>query len=166
MNLYEIKEQYLDLLLRIESGEISEDAISDTLESVEGDFTDKADNIASYIKSLLSEALALKTEADKLNERKKQKENKAEKLRLYLESMMLQAGVKKVETARNVLQVKLSPPSVKVIPGFIPWAMIHRPELLRNKPGEPDKEKIKECINNSEDIGYCTLEQSEKLHLK
>ena len=164
MNLYEIKEQYKNLLEKIENGEISEDAINDTLESVEGDFQDKADNIASFIKSLLCEAVALKEEAKKLIERQKAKEGKAESLRLYLENMMLQSGIKKIETARNILNVKLSPPSVEVDDNFIQWAKKVNPQMIRIKE-EPDKEFIKSLLKIGP-LSHCRLVQNEKLNIK
>lgn len=80
--------------------------------------------------------------------------------------MMLQSGIKKVETSRNAITMKMSPPSVNVAEGFIPWAMIHKPELVRYKAPEPDKNAIKKLIQEGQDIGYCTLEQSERINIK
>jgi predicted nuclease with TOPRIM domain len=166
MNLYEIKESYLHLLQKIESGEVPEDCITDTLESIESDFEEKADNIASYIKSLLSDAVALKSEADKLSERKKQKEDKADKLIKYLEKSMKECNISKIETTRNVIHIKLCPASVKLNEDiFIEWAKNCNKWDLFNKPS-PSKKAIKEAIENGEKIPYCTLEKSEKLHLK
>ena len=55
MTLYEINQTYQEFFDKVESGEIPEEAVSDTLESLDGEFEDKADNIACYIKSLLSD---------------------------------------------------------------------------------------------------------------
>ena len=66
MKLYEIKNTYLDFLARMESGEIPEEAVQDTLEGLEGVFEEKADNIACLIKTLNAEASAIKTERDVL----------------------------------------------------------------------------------------------------
>jgi len=42
MNLYEISSNYRALLEAIESGDIPEDAVADTLEAVGGDWTQKS----------------------------------------------------------------------------------------------------------------------------
>lgn len=166
MNLYEIKENYLDFLNKVEEGEIDSEFIKDTLEAITDEFEVKADNLACYIKNLSVEAQAISDEAKRLSERAKTKQNKADKLKEYLQEMMLQSGIKKVETTRNAITMKLSPLSVNIADGFIPWALIHKPELVRYKAPEPDKNAIKELIKLGEDIGYCTLEQSEKINIK
>ena len=56
MNLYEISVDYRRFQEQVESGEIPEEAIADTLEAIEGNFDDKVDSIACIIKSLLAEA--------------------------------------------------------------------------------------------------------------
>lgn len=50
----------------------SEDWVKDTLESLEFEFDDKAENIIKYAKNLKAEAKAFKDEAESLNERAKQ----------------------------------------------------------------------------------------------
>ena len=46
MKLYEIANDYLALVQAVEDEEIPEEAISDTLEAIEGEIEVKADNIA------------------------------------------------------------------------------------------------------------------------
>ena len=167
MNLYEIKENYLDFLNKIESGEIETEYINDTLESILDDFNTKVDNISSFIKNLKSEAQAISDESKKLNERAKQKESKAESLLQYVEKMLKESGIKKVETARNAVQLKLSPPSLKVDDGFIEWAKENSTEFVRAKTTfDPDKNAIKEALKQGQEIPYCRLEQSEKINIK
>jgi hypothetical protein len=165
MTLYEIKEIYLYLLKQIEAGEVPEDAISDTLEAVEGDFNDKADNVACYIKSLQAEADAIKNEMDKLSERMKTKQAKADQLTKYIYSQMVASGIKKIETPRNLLQIKTNPPSVDVVEGFVDWAKENANELLSYKEPTPDKTKIKDALKSSE-IPYCAIKQGERLVIK
>ena len=50
MNLYEISADYQRFQEQVESGEIPEEAIADTLEAIEGNFDDKVDSIACIIK--------------------------------------------------------------------------------------------------------------------
>lgn len=165
MTLYEIKEIYLYFLKQVEAGEVPEDAINDTLESIEGDFEDKADNIACFIKSLNYEAKAIKEEIDALFERMKAKQANADKLTDYLFMCMKSLNKTKLETARNLLQVKINPPAVEVTEEFIEWAKNYRDDLLTYKEPAPDKKKIKEALK-AEEIPFCQLTQKERLEIK
>ena len=75
MKLYEIKRNCLqDLQTWWKMARLKEDAIADTLESIEGEFEDKADNIACLIKTFDAEVEAIKAEEKNLKERRERKE--------------------------------------------------------------------------------------------
>ena len=108
MKLYEIKDLYSLFYDKVEAGEIDEDAIVDTLESIDGEFEDKADNIACLIKNLLAESDAIKAEEKTLKDRRESKERRAESLKNYLSITMQQIGKSKIETARNAISFRKS----------------------------------------------------------
>lgn len=169
MKLYEIKSQYLDLLNRIENGEIPEEAIKDTLESIEGDFEDKINSIACFIKSLEAEITALKTEADNLKQRAETKAKKVDNLRRYIFESMKQLDKTKIETPQNVISVKKNPPKVEVSENFIEWAK--NDELFKflvkhKEKYTPDKNAIKDLLKKGQEIPYCQLVQEESLNIK
>lgn len=114
MNLYEISADYQRFQEQVESGEIPEEAIADTLEAIEGNFDDKVDSIACIIKSLLAEAKEIKSERDSLDGRMKQKQKTADRLTKSLKDEMLFSGRTKVETPRNVVKIRNNPPSVEI----------------------------------------------------
>lgn len=90
-------------MLAIENGDIPEEALTDTLESITSLLDEKADNIACWIKQLTAEAEAIKAEEDKLAERRKRKLKRAERLTEYLSECLTNAGRTKIETPRNVI---------------------------------------------------------------
>ena len=100
MNLYEIKEEFLELLDAIENGEIPDGAIADTLEGMKGEFDEKIENTACYIKNLKAEADAIKAEENSLKERRQVKEHQIERLKNGMMECMSHLGIKKVEGAR------------------------------------------------------------------
>lgn len=108
MKLFEIKDTYLAFQNAIDQGEIPVEAIADTLESIEGEFEEKADNIACIIKDMSAEAQAIKAEESNLYERRKAKERQVEGLREYLSKTMMEMGKSKVETPRNVISFRRS----------------------------------------------------------
>jgi hypothetical protein len=52
MKLYELANDYLALMQAIDNGEIPEEAIADTLESITAGIEEKADNIACLLKNI------------------------------------------------------------------------------------------------------------------
>jgi len=103
--LYELTGQYAELLSAIESGDIPEEAISDTLEALGGELDEKIDNCACIVKQLDSEAAAIKAEKATLADRQSVKEHQRDRLKDYIRQAMQLAGKKKVETARNKITV-------------------------------------------------------------
>lgn len=169
MKLYEISEQYQSLLDAIASGEIPDEAIADTLAAVEGEFDDKADNVACAIKSLLSEKEAIKAERDALDERMKLKQHKADKLTEYLKEQMVLSGRLKIETPRNVLKIFKKAPSVEIESdaAFIAFAEENDlKNLLTYKPPVPSKTAIKAILQDGAELPGVQLVSGQRLAIK
>lgn len=82
MNLYEISDAIMDCV-DTETGEIID---AEKLGNLQMAYEKKVENIALWIKNLLADAAAIKTEKDALAEREKACRNKAESLKNYLSS--------------------------------------------------------------------------------
>lgn len=109
MKLYELAEEYNELNALLDQEDTDPQAVADTLESLAGEFEEKADNIACLIKDCLSDAEALKNEAAALEARHKAKKAKADRLMDYLYQQMSAVGRKELETPRNLLKIKSTP---------------------------------------------------------
>lgn len=162
MTLYEIKEKYLELL----EMDLDEQTMTDTLESLQGDLEEKADNIACLIKSLEAEADAITIESNKLKERANQKHTKADSLKRYLYDTFKTLDVGKIETSRNVLQVKQNPESVEVDDEFIEWAKKSAVNLLSYEKPKPNKAQIKAELKCGVPIPGARLVRGERLVIK
>lgn len=101
MNLWQIKEDYLQALNSLqvdeETGEITGFAEYDKLG---GDFRDKAEAVALYIKNTEALAADIKAEEQALAKRRKAAENKVARLKGYLDTCLHDAGYEELETAR------------------------------------------------------------------
>lgn len=168
MKLYELTGQYNELSAMLNQEDIDQQALEDTLESITGEFEEKADNLACIIKDCLSDAVALKNEAIALETRHKAKKAKADWLTEYLYQQMSAVGKKEIETTRNLLKIKNTPSSVKIadINAFIAWATLEHEEFLRQKAPEADKTAIKNAIKQGQELPGVTLESGEKLSIK
>lgn len=98
MNLYEISNTYEYLLSLLQDEETDQQMILDTLESLEGDFEEKADNYARIIKTLEAEATAIKEEESRLRARRQSRESNIELLKSNLENAMRVTGKTKFKT--------------------------------------------------------------------
>lgn len=84
MNLYEIDNAIMGCV-DVETGEIID---IDKLDQLQMERDKKVENIACWIKNLISDAEQIKAEVDRLSERKKAAENKAESLKKYLKDYL------------------------------------------------------------------------------
>lgn len=114
MTLYEIADQYNELLGLAENEDIPADALQDTFEAINGEFEIKVDSIASAIKNLIADADAIKAEEDSLESRRKSKERTVERLKFMLTEALESTGKAKVETARNCVSFRKST-SVRIL---------------------------------------------------
>ena len=98
MKLYELTEQYDGVMNLLYDGETDEQTILDTLESIEGEIEDKADNYAKIIKNMLGEVEAVKREKDRLQARQQALENRAKWLKDTLQANLEFIGKTKFKT--------------------------------------------------------------------
>ena len=164
MNLYEIAAEYQNFLDAVENGEVPEEAINDTLESIDALFEEKADAIACMIKNCKAEVEAIKTEANKLTERARKKQKTAESMTEYLLNNMLAWGKKKLETSRNVLTVAKKPDSVVITDETALYTL--RPDLFVVDAPKPSKSAIGALLKAGETLQGCELSGGYRLAVK
>lgn len=140
----------------------------DTLEGIEGEFDNKAENIAAYIKALLAKAKAIKIEEDNLRNRRKKCEKSAESLKTYLLNSMQVTGRKKIDTPRAVISLRNNAPSLVVDNelDFISWAEKNNDTLLKYARPEIRKADIKKLIKSGKKIPFVHTETNVSLTIK
>ena len=167
MTLYQISEEYRNLLEAIECGIVPDEAIADTLESVEGELKEKIDSIACFIKSLNADIRALKDEEDALKERRSEKIKKVEHLTEYIDSTLKRLDIDKLETARNKITYRKSSRVVVVDEAeFLAWAEFQAPDLLKYREPEISLSAIKTAAKNGRNLVGVIVEQYANIQLK
>lgn len=94
MNLYDLTEQYRDLLELAQDGGEDVDYTA-MLVGMEGAISDKLDGYCKVIKTLEAEAEAIKNEAIRLSQRKTSLENQVTRLKEAMKTGMLSVGLDK-----------------------------------------------------------------------
>lgn len=99
ISIYQLTEEYMDVLNMLYDSETDEQTILDTLEGIDGEIEEKADNYAKIIKTLLADARTLKEEEDRLCVRRKGLENRVKRLKDTLQANLEFIGKTKFKTA-------------------------------------------------------------------
>ena len=160
-NLYELTSNYETVLNMLYDEEIDEQMIFDTLESIEGEIEDKADNYAKIIKELEAKQKARKEEAKRLTDSAKVFENRAKALKNNLFNAMKETG--KTKFATNLFSfniVKNGGKQALTIDGDVP-------EEYTKTIIENDTDKIRQALENGENLPFAHLEpRGESLRIK
>lgn len=161
--LYEISGRYSELLERLYDPDLPEDTVLDTLEGIEGEMQDKAENIAALCCELEATAAAIKEAENRQKERRVAMENKAARLRKYLLDAMLQTGNPKFETPRFRIAIRQNPESVDVLDE----SAIPR-DYYREVPAklELDKTLVKTALKDGFAVPGCALKRTQSLSIK
>lgn len=162
-----LQEDLPNLIEMVEAGEIPAEAITDTLDGINGEIDEKIDNIACIIKLYAMEAEGIKAEEDRLKARRMVKEKAVKRLSQYLSDSMTAAGRSKFESARNVLSFRKSD-AVLIADeaAFVEWAQEYSPELLSFKKPEPNRTEIKKILKRGIDVEGACLEVRYNLQVK
>lgn len=141
----------------------------DTLTGIEGEFDEKAENIAIYYKQLLAEAKMLKAEKAAIAKRQSQKEKQAESLKTYLFKSMQALGRQKIDMPRAVMSLKKNAPSLVIDDeiSFVEWAEEHNLDhLLKYSMPEVKKNDVKALCKKGEEIPFVHMESKQSLSIK
>lgn len=156
----------------IEAGipqEEAETAWFDTLDGIEEEFNQKAENIAVYIKELIAKADAIRQEEKRLFERRKSCEHHVAALKNYLMQSMLQMQQKKIDGIRSRITIRNNPPMLQIADeaALIQKLQISgQDDLLRYKLPDLQKTKIKSYLQAGGQIDGCSLVQTKSLQIK
>ena len=142
------------------AGEVDDDVVLDTLESIEGEIEDKAVGYGKVIAQLNADADALAEEIKRLQARKKAAENHAARMKRRLQESMEAIGSKRIQTPLFTFRIQKNPPKV----------VIDHPENIPEKyliAQEPkvDTKAIAADLKGGELYAWAHLVQEESLRI-
>ena len=161
--IYELTDEYVDLLNMLEDPELDPEVLADTMEGMSGEIEAKADGYAKVIAELNAEIAGLKAEIERMTNRKTTMENNVKYLKSTLQFAMETTGKTKFKTELFSFGIQKNPASVVIDEPYL--------ENIPDKyliPQDPkiDKVKIKEDLKAGIDIGIAHLEQSQSLRIR
>lgn len=157
--LYELTGQYLALMEIAE--EADPDILRDTLEALDGEIEEKADNCAKVIKNLEGQADALDKEIDRLQRKKSGINNSIKSIKSNLERSMLVTGKRKFKTLLFSFGIQKNPPTISVVnEAAIPE------NFWKQQDPVLDKKALMAFIKENGPTEYAQLTQGESLRIR
>lgn len=164
MTLYELTEDYMNLLALAEDPDIDEQAFLDTLDGIGGAIEDKAEGYAKIMRQLEADAAACDAESKRLKNKAKTIDNNIKRMKQALQYAMQATGKTKFKTQLFSFYIQKNSASVVMDEQYI--ENIPERFLVRKDP-EINRKAIRDAINAGEDIGgIAHLEQTESLRIK
>jgi len=114
VSLYEIATTFAGLEALVENGEVSPQDAADTFEAIEGDFTQKVEQVLGMYRNYLAFGVAAADEAARLAVLAQSAKKRAEWLREYIKTQMQRTGKKSVKTLNGTCSIVDGSPSVLV----------------------------------------------------
>ena len=162
--LYELTNDYMNLLELAEDPDIDEQAFMDTLEGIDGALEDKAEGYAKVIRTLEGDAAACDAESKRLRNKKQAIERNIDRMKKALQYAMETTGKTKFKTALFSFGIQKNPAAVVMDEAYI--ENIPDRFLIPQDP-QIDKKAIKEALKNGENLeGLAHLEQTESLRIR
>lgn len=164
ISLYNIAQEHRQMVERLMDTNDDEQVIADTIEAESFPLEVKAQNVAYAIKTLEANAAAIKEAEKQMADRRKAMENRAARIREYLQTCMEIANTSKIECPHFALTIKTNPPSVEVFEEkLIPVHYMVQPAPL---PPVPDKKAIAAALKAGMEIPGAMLVQGKRLEIK
>lgn len=107
--LYEMTNDYVQLLNMVESGDFTLEEVADTLEGIQGEIDDKLQSTVCVIREMEAEANKFDEEIKRMSEIKKTYSNTADRLKEYIRFEMEKVGLDK---SKGLFSISLGAPSV------------------------------------------------------
>ena len=160
-NLYQINQAILDCI-DTETGEIID---AEKLNELMIEKEVKIENVALWIKNLLSDADAFKAEKDAFAEREKAARNKADNLKQWLSTVL---DGQKFSTSKVQINFRSSE-SVEIEDEkkFVDWAWDNeRDDLLTYKDPTPNKTAIKQLLKSGKTLDGVSIVKNQNIQIK
>lgn len=164
MNLYEISENLKAFKQMAEEEELDEQAISDTLEALEGSFEEKAESYARVMQALDNDILAINNEIERLKKMMQTISSNRQRMQNTLYNSMRAVGKEKFKTKLFRFSIRknggLAPLILKVSPEELPQEM----QTITIKANNT---AIREYLEKTGDTRYAELgEKGESLVIR
>ena len=161
MTLYNLTNDYMNLLELAEDPDIDEQAFMDTLEGIDGALEDKAEGYAKVIRTLEGDAAACDAESKRLRNKKQTIENNIKRMKAALQYAMEVTGKTKFKTPLFSFNIQKNGYSVSILDE----SKIPDKYLIPQEP-QVDKRAIVADLKGGEQYSWAELVQTKSLRIR
>lgn len=156
-NLYQIRSEIENFVAECDE-ETGEFLNADAWDELNMAYEEKVENTACFIKNLRADILALKTEEENLEQRRKRLEKKA----AYLEKLLLNnMSGEKFETAKCVVRFRKS-----VAVEVMDMSVLPEHLLTIETKTKPNKTAIAKLLKDGQEVVGCVLAEKQNINIK
>ena len=159
--IYELQNDFQEVMDLILSGEYDEETLKNTLECIHYEIEEKADGYAKVMKNIESDIAGIKAEEERLAQKRKAMENSVKRMKADLQEVMIQTGKKKFKTEFFSFSIQKNPAKVELIDG----KEIPADYLIEQEP-KVDTAGIKKVLQGGECLDFAILTQGESLRIR
>ena len=156
--LYDMTGRYLAVAELADDPDMPEDALTDTLEGIEGEIEDKAQALLQVVAGMEGDTGAIDNEIKRLQGRKKVIQNRADRLRQYLHDNMVISGINKISC--TLFQITLTKARPMVVVQDVD--LIPEKYIKTTTTKAPIKKDILSALKSGDDIAGCLLGESKR----
>ena len=142
--------------------DLDEDTWLDTLDAINEDVKDKAENSGRLIRSWESDAKALKSEEERLAKKRKAIENRIKSLKGYLQDNMERMGEKKIKTDLFSFNIQNNPAGTNIFDEQLVPNKYYETEVVKKF----DKRAMLDDLKSGQVIAGVELKQSQSLRIR
>ena len=161
MTIYELTQEYLQLLALAEDELTDPQTLDDTMEAIQGEIEDKADGYAKIMLQLYAQSDGLAKEINRLTEKKRAIDNNAKQLKNRLQQAMEATGKTKFKTDLFSFGIQKNPVAL-----VIDDAEKIPEEFLIAQAPKVDNAGIKAALKAGQEFDWCHLTQTESLRIR
>lgn len=165
-NLFELTEEYFQLMQMAEDPEVDPEVFADTMEGLTGDIMEKADSYAYVISVINGDIDVIDAEIKRLQERKRTLTNNVDSIKKNLYNTMQAIGIRKIKTAKHNFTIAKNGGKIPVV--YAPDMDIAKIPLDFVKVvQEVDKDAVREYLESGNELDFARLgERGESLRIK
>jgi len=164
-SLYELTGQRLELQRKLETLNIDEEVILDTLEGESAELEAKIADYGFVIRNMEAFGDAIKAEETRLALRRKSQEAKIDHIKAWLLQNMETCGISKIEHPAFTISVKANPAKVVVDnEGQIPQEYFK--QVIVEPTWQLVKKDVADAIKAGKEVTGAHLEQSKRIEIK
>lgn len=162
MTIYELTDDYLNLLEAMQDPDYDPEIIQEMLVDAEGSLEEKADSYAKVMKELQAKEVGIDAEIKRLQAMKKNLTTNEDRIKDTLQMMMEATGKTKFKTSLFSFGIQNNPPKVVVDKGIDDLPL----EYLVPQDPTINKTLIMEKLKAGEVLEFAHLEQGQSLRIR